>query len=263
MRLIRLAVFSVLSLASASLFMLAFAPTAAQGTPSEDGVWQTVNEGQSAGTNAPATAASAPVLRLNKEALAGLLARAPREGVAASLRSSVAVVSLPMPDGSFLSLRIEESPVLDAALVAQYPEIKSYRGQGIEDASVTARFDWTPLGLHAFVLTGDGAVSVRPANANDTATYTSAYAESNGFLTLLSDGQRLTGAYALGPEAGEWLQQATLAIRARVPLDVVADTIQPFPTFSEIYHAAVKALRREIVTAREPAAAGATPSEQP
>ena len=68
-----------------------------------------------------------------------------------------------------------------------------------------------------------------------TETYTRAYAESNGFLTLLSDGERLTGAYALGPEAGEWLQQATLAIRARVPLDVLRDTIQPFPTFSEIY----------------------------
>src|SRR5271170_1836615 len=49
-----------------------------------------------------------------------------------------------------------------------------------------------------------------------TATYTHAYAQSNGFLTLLSDGDRLTGAYALGPEAGEWLQQATLAIRAKV-----------------------------------------------
>ena len=68
-----------------------------------------------------------------------------------------------------------------------------------------------------------------------TATYTHAYAQSNGFLTLLSDGERLTGAYALGPEAGEWLQQATLAIRAQVPLDVLRDTIQPFPTFSEIY----------------------------
>jgi pyruvate/2-oxoglutarate dehydrogenase complex dihydrolipoamide dehydrogenase (E3) component len=79
-----------------------------------------------------------------------------------------------------------------------------------------------------------------------TATYTRAYAESNGFLTLLSDGERLTGAYALGPEAGEWLQQATLAIRARVPLDVLADTIQPFPTFSEIYVGALRALRREI-----------------
>jgi pyruvate/2-oxoglutarate dehydrogenase complex dihydrolipoamide dehydrogenase (E3) component len=91
-----------------------------------------------------------------------------------------------------------------------------------------------------------------------TATYTSAYAESNGFLTLLSDGERLTGAYALGPEAGEWLQQATLAIRARVPLDVLADTIQPFPTFSEIYLGAVKALRREIAATGEPAAAGST-----
>ena len=79
-----------------------------------------------------------------------------------------------------------------------------------------------------------------------TATYTHAYADSNGFLTLLSDGERLTGAYALGPEAGEWLQQATLAIRARVPLAVLIDTIQPFPTFSEIYLAALKALRKEI-----------------
>jgi len=79
-----------------------------------------------------------------------------------------------------------------------------------------------------------------------TAAYTRAYAESNGFLTLLSDGTRLTGAYALGPEAGEWLQQATVAIRARVPLDVLTDTIQPFPTFSEIYLGALKALRAEI-----------------
>jgi pyruvate/2-oxoglutarate dehydrogenase complex dihydrolipoamide dehydrogenase (E3) component len=88
-----------------------------------------------------------------------------------------------------------------------------------------------------------------------TATYTRAYAESNGFLTLFSDGERLTGAYALGPEAGEWLQQATLAIRARVPLEVLSDTIQPFPTFSEIYVEALKRLRGEITTATAPAAA--------
>ena len=79
-----------------------------------------------------------------------------------------------------------------------------------------------------------------------TATYTRAYAESIGFLTLLSDGERLTGAYALGPEAGEWLQQATLAIRARVPLEVLRDTIQPFPTFSGIYADTIKALRKTM-----------------
>jgi pyruvate/2-oxoglutarate dehydrogenase complex dihydrolipoamide dehydrogenase (E3) component len=88
-----------------------------------------------------------------------------------------------------------------------------------------------------------------------TATYTRAYAESNGFLTLLSDGRRLTGGYALGPEAGEWLQQATLAIRARVPLDVLRDTIQPFPTFSEIYVPALKALRDQIAAPGQPARA--------
>ena len=84
------------------------------------------------------------------------------------------------------------------------------------------------------------------AEVAKTATYTHAYAESNGFLTLLSDGERLTGAYALGPEAGEWLQQATLAVRARVPLDVLRDTIQPFPTFSEIYVGVLAALRSSV-----------------
>ncbi len=92
-----------------------------------------------------------------------------------------------------------------------------------------------------------------------TATYTHAYAESDGFLTLLSDGEVLTGAYALGPEAGEWLQQATLAIRARVPLDVLRDTVQPFPSFSEIHAAAVKALYRNVAAARQPIGAGPLP----
>jgi len=93
------------------------------------------------------------------------------------------------------------------------------------------------------------------ADVAKTATYTHAYAKSKGFLTLLSDGTRLTGAYALGPEAGEWMQQATLAIRAQVPLEVLRDVIQPFPTFSEIFVAALKALRRQITAGEHPAKA--------
>jgi dihydrolipoamide dehydrogenase len=77
-------------------------------------------------------------------------------------------------------------------------------------------------------------------------TYTHAYAEEGGYLTLLSDGERLVGAHALGPEAGEWLQQATLAIRARIPLDVLYDTIQPFPSFSEIHAFALRSLRAAL-----------------
>jgi len=56
-----------------------------------------------------------------------------------------------------------------------------------------------------------------------------------GFVKLVADRERrvVVGAVAIGPEAGEWLQQATLAIRAEVPIDVLRDTIQPFPSFSE------------------------------
>jgi pyruvate/2-oxoglutarate dehydrogenase complex dihydrolipoamide dehydrogenase (E3) component len=96
-----------------------------------------------------------------------------------------------------------------------------------------------------------------------TATYTRAYAQSNGFLTLLSDGERLTGAYALGPEAGEWLQQATLAIRGRIPLAVLRDVIQPFPTFSEIYVATLKALHSQVTAARPPAGGTAPTGARP
>ena len=69
-------------------------------------------------------------------------------------------------------------------------------------------------------------------------------------MTLLSDGERITGAHALGPEAGEWLQQATLAIRAHIALDVVSDVIQPFPTFSEIFVEALKQLNHAVAAAR-------------
>jgi pyruvate/2-oxoglutarate dehydrogenase complex dihydrolipoamide dehydrogenase (E3) component len=94
--------------------------------------------------------------------------------------------------------------------------------------------------------TGAYSATVPITEIAKIATYTRAYADDKGFITLLSDGDRLTGAYALGPESGEWLQQATLAIRSHLLLDVLADTIQPFPTFSEIYVGALKKLRQQV-----------------
>jgi pyruvate/2-oxoglutarate dehydrogenase complex dihydrolipoamide dehydrogenase (E3) component len=94
--------------------------------------------------------------------------------------------------------------------------------------------------------------TVSLADVPRTATYTRSYDTKPGFMTLISDGDRLTGAYAAGPEAGEWLQQATLAIRARVPLEVFSDVIQPFPTFSEVFLHALQELG-----AKQPATAPA------
>ena len=86
----------------------------------------------------------------------------------------------------------------------------------------------------SYIVATDGIMESL-ADVPRTATYTRAYDTKPGFMTLVSDGEKLIGAYAVGPEAGEWLGQATLAIRAEVPLAVLRDTIQPFPTFSEIY----------------------------
>ena len=96
---------------------------------------------------------------------------------------------------------------------------------------------------------GPLTATVPMANVAKTATYTRAYAERPGYLTLVSDGEVLTGAHALGPEAGEWLQQATLAIRAGVPLAVLRDTIQPFPTFSEAFVEALARLTARVAVA--------------
>jgi pyruvate/2-oxoglutarate dehydrogenase complex dihydrolipoamide dehydrogenase (E3) component len=96
---------------------------------------------------------------------------------------------------------------------------------------------------------GPVTVSVPMSAVPRTATYTRAYAEKPGFMTLVSDGERITGAYALGPDAGEWLQQATLAIRAGVPLEVMNDVIQPFPTFSEVFLNALTELGAKVPAA--------------
>ena len=96
---------------------------------------------------------------------------------------------------------------------------------------------------------GELTVTVELASVPRTYTYMREYADKPGFMTLVSDGERLTGAYALGPEAGEWLQQATVAIRARVPLDVMDDVIRPFPTFSEVFLDALLELRAKVPAA--------------
>lgn len=92
--------------------------------------------------------------------------------------------------------------------------------------------------------------TIRLADVAKMAAYSRSYKTSSAFMTLLSDGERLTGAYALGPEAGEWLQQATLAIRAGVPLQLLTDVIQPFPTFSEAYLGCLKKLTAQVMARR-------------
>jgi pyruvate/2-oxoglutarate dehydrogenase complex dihydrolipoamide dehydrogenase (E3) component len=138
------------------------------------------------------------------------------------------------------------------ARVATANILAERRGDG-DGARREARYDAVPRVVFtdpqaASVGAAEGAASATVAlsEAPRTSTWLRDYAERPWFVALVTDGERLTGAHALGPEAGEWLQQATLAIRARVPLDVLEDTIQPFPTFAETFRYAVAELREQL-----------------
>jgi pyruvate/2-oxoglutarate dehydrogenase complex dihydrolipoamide dehydrogenase (E3) component len=82
---------------------------------------------------------------------------------------------------------------------------------------------------------GDGTVSSSWPIESVSRTGTFQRPKQPGLVKLFADPKKgvLVGAAAVGPESGEWIGQLTLAIRAEVPVDVLRDTIQPFPTFSE------------------------------
>jgi dihydrolipoamide dehydrogenase len=48
----------------------------------------------------------------------------------------------------------------------------------------------------------------------------------------------------VAPLAGEWIHVAALAIRARIPIDVLLDQVAQFPTYAEAYLTALEALDR-------------------
>ena len=82
---------------------------------------------------------------------------------------------------------------------------------------------------------GDGLVSARWELTATPRLSTYERPKRGGFVRLFADPAErvLVGAVAVGPQAAEWLGQLTLAVRASVPVDVLLDTIQPYPTFSE------------------------------
>lgn len=68
--------------------------------------------------------------------------------------------------------------------------------------------------------------------------------DPRGTLALVADARErvLIGAWAVAPLAGEWIHQVALAVKARIGLDVLRDTVAQFPTFSEAVLKGIEAL---------------------
>jgi hypothetical protein len=109
------------------------------------------------------------VVSLNIGRLHEFLRQVPIEQ--SSPANSPTVVSLPLPDGSFEFFAVVESPIMAPALAAKFPKIGTYLGQGLDDPTATVRFDLTPAGFHAIIISSNGTVFIDPFQRGDVAHY--------------------------------------------------------------------------------------------
>jgi hypothetical protein len=135
-------------------------------------VWSDIHTGVT-GTYAAQTSASR-ALKLDRNALANILATTPLEG-AVALTASRSKLAIPLPDGTMESFLIVESSIMAPELGLRYPEIQTYSGQGITDRTATIRLDVTPSGFHAMILSAAGTVYIDPATGRDADEYISYY----------------------------------------------------------------------------------------
>jgi pyruvate/2-oxoglutarate dehydrogenase complex dihydrolipoamide dehydrogenase (E3) component len=72
--------------------------------------------------------------------------------------------------------------------------------------------------------------------------------EAQGHVTVVVDRRErvLVGAFMAGPAVSEAIHECVLAIRARIPLPVLADTIHAFPTVARVLGTALMQADREL-----------------
>jgi len=140
--------------------------------PSEDHLWRERKGIRKDSREAGGKLEFYRALSLNEIAQREVLRQVPME-LTKEARQTQVIMSLPMPDGSLARFRIEESPVMASRLAALFPDIRTYRGQGLDDPTATTRFDVTPAGFHAIVLSAHGTVIIEPAARGRSRQYVS------------------------------------------------------------------------------------------
>ena len=107
--------------------------------------------------------------RINFDTLRPHLADAPKEFETGKTKT----LAIPRPDGTFGRFNVWEVSMMEPELAAQFPDIKTWRGQGIDDPTATLSADLTPLGFHAQVLSPQGRWYVDPYYHLDSSVYAS------------------------------------------------------------------------------------------
>ena len=136
------------------------------------GFWKDISESEIATTGERYTIPSKfRALRLDLNQMRQYLSAAPMEPAQTANLKNGLLFEMPMPDGSFQRFQIFEYAMMHPDLAAKFPSIKTYTGQGIDDASASIKLDVTQLGFHAMTLSPKGSVFIDTYNKNTTTEY--------------------------------------------------------------------------------------------
>ncbi len=94
-----------------------------------------------------------------------------------------AIMQFPAPDGKMVAFRMEETPCMEPALAAKYPEIKTFTGVALHNKAITAKFDYTYMGFHAMVFDGASTYIIDPYSNPSTGYYVCYYKKDLYSLT--------------------------------------------------------------------------------
>ena len=143
--------------------------------------WNDRGPGRPEALAGPIRPAAFRAVAVDADALQRHLLTAPQEARVPAPHSPT-LLTLPRPDGTLATFRFVESPVMAPELQAQFPDIRTFLGQGVDDPTALLRCDITPAGFHAMVLSAGETWYIDPAQPGDRSQYI-AYTKSDFYAT--------------------------------------------------------------------------------
>ena len=146
-----------------------------QPATSPDQIWRSIDQIPASSVNARVDikASKFKAFGVDRQQLIARLSQARMEFSAPLAQNATPEITLPTPDGGFARFRVEEVALMEPELAAKYPDIKTYRGRGIDDPAMFLHLDVNPFTIHAQVLSPTGTWYIDPYRQHDDSVYMS------------------------------------------------------------------------------------------
>ena len=117
-------------------------------------------------------------LALDIEGINNYLGKAPHELDGDRVSQEISL-KMPMPDGTFKTFMVYESPTMMEEISEKYPNIKSYKGYGRSNDYENLRISLNKKGFYAAIRTVNGTVYIDPYSTNTTTEYISYFVKDH------------------------------------------------------------------------------------